>query len=414
MGTFITTVPANPYEQTTTGGTISTNEYQPETIKFMKELEPRETPILTKIMSNEEVRAHKHEWGQSFLIPMETRLNGALNSSATAIPVATGTGYYFQKWMTATIVDVKAGTTDVPDWSTAERIWCSADPTADGITVGTRGSFGTAAASHADGALVFLTGTAEPYNASHSEAPRQRGLKYYNYPQRFGAKLTADRAAQNTPSYENPTNVLLLDHAKELVKQKKYLEFSFWQGRRNKGDGSQTNPSMMGGIETFLTTNNFDLGGELLTPGTLDDIFREIAKNTTTQPGQLQFFGGFDEVAILDTQINPIRRADIGSKEYTNFINKYNFRTGSIDVTPTRDVPRGKIFLLDLSKVKIKPYAGCNWHVSGQKGDDFAVDHDVKAISGDFTLEVQGEASMAVFSNFNTDLDQYTTTVGRW
>jgi hypothetical protein len=71
------------------------------------------------------------------------------------------------------------------------------------------------------------------------------------------------------------------------------------------------------------------------------------------------------------------------------------------------NVPAGNIYLIDWNKIKVKPYKGLNWHKSRKDGAQHAVDHDVDAISGDFTVEVTQEFTMARIYNFDLNLANY-------
>ena len=65
------------------------------------------------------------------------------------------------------------------------------------------------------------------------------------------------------------------------------------------------------------------------------------------------------------------------------------------------------LYFLNFRDIKMRPFKGLNWHVTGRNGQDFAVDHDIKAVSGDFTLEVLREKGMAKIFNFLGTLSSY-------
>ena len=100
--------------------------------------------------------------------------------------------------------------------------------------------------------------------------------------------------------------------------------------------------------------------------------------------------------------------ASLRDDSLNTVIRRYSLRTGTYEIQPTHSIPEGEIYILDPSLIKLKPFKGLDWHKSGKNGADHAVDHDVKAISGDFTLEVRAEHAMGRIYNFDNRLASYT------
>lgn len=400
MPVFTFNSPENTYLQSVTGGTISADVAKDVITQWVAALEPRETPILTKVMSNDEFGQEVHKWGQSFRMPTRSTLAATATNVATTITVATGQGVRFQIGSVVRVYTPLVGT-DAADETTLENMLVTARA-GDVLTV-TRG-FGTTAYARAVGDVVEIVGTAEAQNSEHTEAPRMRGIQLFNYPQRFQAKLTADKRVQNMETWEDPTNSLLADFEEEMLKQKELLERAFFHGKRVAGDG--TKPSAMGGLNQFLTTNSINMAAAKVSGNTLDNVIADLYLKSDL--GQLSIVCNMNTARILDMTIDPTKRqVQIEGDTYNKIIRTYHFRTGTFTVEPTRNVPDGSIYILDLSRTRIRPFKGLNWHVSGRKGEDFAVDQDVKAISGDFTLEVLGEHTMARIYNFEGRLAQY-------
>lgn len=379
------------------GGTLSTEEQKDIVVAWVNALEPRKTPLLDMVMSNDEISQEVHQWGQSFRIDLDTALNGAESAASTSSTVDNGD--ILQVGMVIRVANPVAGTTDVMDDSNAENVLVTA---ISGNTV-THAAFTN---GHADDAIVKIIGTAEALNSTHSEAPRQRGTQAFNYPQRFNAQLTADKRAQNMPTWENPTNALIRDFNEEMVKQKVLLERAIYHGDRVAGVTTGSVPSRFGGLDTFITTNVVDLGGVVLTPEDLEDILVSLWE-TTDEAENKKLVMSMNTALIWDTLLNPIRRADVKDDSINKVVRRYTLRTGTYDLLPMRNCPNGVIYMLDPSLIKVRPFKGLNWHVSGKDGKDHAVDNDVKAVSGDFTLEVRSEHAMAKLSGFDTNLDNY-------
>ncbi|WP_334109104.1 SU10 major capsid protein [Methylobacillus sp.] len=404
MPAFAFRAPENTYLQNTSGGTIATAASKDLVVEWAKALEPRKTPILDRIMSNEEFDQELHQWGQSFRIPMRSKLASAANNSIATLTVTTGEGSFFQIGSVIEVYTPKTGT-DIPDPSTYEQLIVTGI-TGDTLTVATRGTSGTSAFAHSQNDVVQIIGTTEALNGAHTEAPRYRGIRAFNYPQRFQAQLTADKRAQNMSTWENPSNPLLADFAEEMLKQKRLLEESVFKGRRLAGIGSAS-PSRFGGLDYFITSNEVNLNSAKLTGDDLDDVIADMWLESD-EVDQLSIVCSMNTARILDMTIDPSKReAQMDTDEYNRVVRKYHFRTGTFVVEPTRHVPDGTVYLLNFNDIKVRPFKGLNWHVSGKDGATHAVDHDVKAVSGDFTLEVQREHGMARITGFEGRIGEY-------
>lgn len=397
--------PENTYEQTTLGGTRATAAKMDVVSQWIAAIEPWETPILDKIMSGDEINQEVHQWGQSTRIPLSTAVvTPPTTTAGTTFTVTSGEAEYIQEKAIIEMYAVQTGT-DIPDMATYETMWVtSVDATTDTITVDR--AYGTTAKTHLAGAVVNMLGTAEEQNSEHTEASRIRGYRSFNYPQRFQAKLQADKRARNMPDWENSTDILLADFEEAMKYQKLLLERSAIRGRRVAGVGN-AKPSTMGGIDTFLATNVVNMAGAKLGPGTLDSVLADLWL-TSDAANQVEIVCSMDTARILDTSIPDTQReVRMMDTDYNNVVRTYHFRTGSFGITPTRNVPNGVIYFLNFRDIKLRPFKGLNWHVTGKEGEQNAVDHDVKAISGDFTLELLREHGMAKVHNFEGRLAQY-------
>src|SRR5690606_22401048 len=200
------------------------------------------------VMSNDEFDQEVHQWGKSFRIGFESTLATALtDGTETTVEVAPGDGPLFQEKAVIEVYETLPNT-EVRDPSTRAVMWVT---DINGVELAVIRGFGTSAMAHDAGSWVNFLGAAADLNSEPMEAPRIRGIRQFNYPQRFQAKLTADKRNQNMPTYEHESNPLLADFSEEMLKQKRLLERSVFRGVRKQGVGN-TLPSMFGGIDYFL------------------------------------------------------------------------------------------------------------------------------------------------------------------
>ncbi len=404
----VTTIRAglNTFPTTTTGGTIPDANRIIEVSDWAMALEPRKTPVLTKIYDSDPVDQRPFYWGQSQLVAVETTLSGAHNNSTTTLTVATGTGVILQKYMVLEIQNYIAGSTTVLDSTRREIVWVSAEPSADTATI-VRAQSGTSAIAHDNGARVLFIGTAEPELQSHTIGPVTRGFQFYNYVQRFEEGIKADLAAQNMPTWEHRNNPMIDDFERLQVKQKYGLEMAFWKGGRQAGNPSTPLPATMGGIDTFITSNVTNLGGVKLTPRLIETELRDLAKNTEGGPEGIELVMSYNTAGVLDALLDPIRMATASDTSLTMYTETVRYRFGTFRLNVSHNCPDGVVYGLRWGNLKIRPFKGANWHVSWKKGEQHGADNDEKYISGDFTLQVQREAEMFKIYGFDVNLDNY-------
>lgn len=402
MAIEISRLPLDTY-LTSDGGTVSPEIQKDIVTKWVNAIEPRKTPLLDKVMSNETFEQELHQWGQSYHIALDSKLPSGATSGLNSITVSTGEGEIFQVGMKVFIANPDDDP-EVPlyDSSNSETAIIT---TISGDTLTLNKNL---ANNYNANALVKAIGTTEELNSEHTEAPYQMGVRLFNYPQRFQAKVTADKRRQNMSDWENANkNPLLKRLQDEVIKQKMLLERTIYYGDRVAGDPSTNTPSQMGGLETFITTNRIDIQGSKLTADILEDVVTELWYNTDDAAGGLLVMS-MNTARIWDTILDPDREAGVREVDLTRGIRRYHLRTGTYDIMETRNAPEGKIYIIRPEYIKVKPFKGLNWHFSNRDGSDNAVDHDVKAISGDFTLEVHNEHAMAVLYNFEPRLGQYS------
>lgn len=396
----------NTFPTSVTGGATPDNNVIVDVSNWSEALEPRKTPLLTMIGMGEALEHRPTYWGQSQRVALETSLLSSMTNVATTSALATGTGVLTQKWTVAEIVDYMSGSTTVLDQSTREIVVRTDDAATDSITV-VRAQGGTSAVAHAAGAKVFIIGTAEPENNNHSLSPISRGFRVYNYFQRFQGGVSADKAAQNTPTWEHKTNPMLEDFREEQIRLKVLLEQAVLRGGRQAGDVATPLPALMGGIDTYLTTNVTNLAFARLTPRVLEAELRDLAKQTDGGPEGLMLLMSYDTAAIWDMLIDPIRMAKSDDTMLTMYTEKVKFRFGTFDIATSHNVRNGVIYGIRKENLKVHPYKGLNWHVGKKDGAVHAVDRDEMYLSGDFTLVVKKEASMFKLHSFAEDLTSY-------
>jgi hypothetical protein len=254
---------------------------------------------------------------------------------------------------------------------------------------------------------MYIVGSAEKeYETTRELDLVTRGSQFYNYFQRFNAGVGADIAAQNLNTWEFGTSNPLTHDLEEIRKdQHLLLERSIWRGGR--AAGSTSTPALMGGMDTFITTNVTNLSNAKITPNLLETEIRDLVKTVDGGAEGLTFLMSYDTAAILDRVINPIRQATAQDTKLKLYVDSIAFRFGTFEIMTSHNCRNGVIYAVRPSKMKVLPFKGADWHLSKKEGKMHGVDHDQVWLSGDFTLLLEQEHSMFKLYGFNQDETVY-------
>jgi len=398
----------NTFPTSVSGGTIPDANRKIDISEWAEALEPRRTPLLTEIGIGPAIDQRPFYWGQSSLVAVETTLGADHTNSTTTLTVASGAGAILQKYMVIELTDYVAGSTTVLDETTREIVIVTAEPSGDTAGIA-RGQSGTTGLAHTSGCRALIIGVAEPELQFHTIAPVTRGSQLFNYFQRFQGGVKADIAAQNMPTWENPTNPMLAGFELEQLKQKYFLEMAIWRGGRQAGDPTTPLGATMGGLDTFITTNVTNLNSAKLTPRVLEAELRDLVKTVEGGAEGIKLYMSYDTAAIFDTVIDPIRMATADATALSLYTDKIRFRFGTFDITTSHNCRNGVIYGLRPKNLSVRPFKGANWHMSEIAGDANGADHDQKFISGDFSLMVEREKELFKLYGFDQLLDDYSS-----
>lgn len=393
----------NTFEDTVSGGSQPPASKIIKVFDWVKRLSPYETPLLSLIGYGPEIDQDIYYWGQSYQLGHSGVLAEDLTVGETAIDVAAGTGERFHKYQVIAVTDYDGS--GYLDHSTREIMWVT-NVLDDTLTVD-RGEGGTADVVHTGTglypALVEVVGQALPQNTDFVITPVIRGDQQYNYFQRFFGMVQADQMARHMPTHENKTDILLEDLEETTKMVKLSLEKAIIYGGRQRGVIGTPTATLMGGLDTFITTNVTDLAGVNLSLYSLEseirDLWKSVGENRATK-----LLMSADTASLFDTLLNPYREASMDTTSATLMLDKVKFRFATFDIVVSRWIPNGIIYGIRPEFIKVHPFKGNNWQVEDVPTSG---PYQKKAIWGDFSLSLKAESTMFRIAGFSQNEANY-------
>lgn len=356
------------------------------------------TPLLDAIGFGPALNQRTVNFGRSYHIDIDAALGANLANIDTTVTLAAGQGKRYKKF---DVLGIFATASDLQP----TEIVIVESISGDTLTV-KRAQGGTSASAITAPGVVRLIGSSEPQNDFHVLSPTRRGDFNWNSFQRFVEGAGADKAYQNTPTREYTDNPMLADYEQAVARGKKSLERTLWYGRRQKETASTPN-GLLGGFDQFIISNVYNAAGAALSHRTLSTYMNDVYDEVDESMAKTWVMSR-NTVRLVTSILNPIRRATMTDSTLGTSVTQFTTEDGAtFDIKSFKDCPDGVIYLLDFSEMKVHPFDGLDWHPSDKEGRLHGADHDEKFVSGDFTLVVQNEATMAKIYGFDTNLASY-------
>ncbi len=403
--------PANTYSTADSGtgwpGDAATGHGVRSIVSVMDALEARPTPFMNSIGKGATVDTRKVEWANRARMPLSVTLNAAATNVAATLTFATGHGDRLQKgdvlWLP---VDAS---------SNAEEIVIVSDD-ADGTDVRdvVRAMGGTTGVAHDTTTVAQIIGIAMPENSDHPLAQYIFGDLYYNYPQRFAAKVQLDGRAIVHPTVEDPNGNVYERRLMEVAADEKVkLERALIMGQRQAGTATSTTPgaasSMMSGLRhyTTLSGNTYDLGGALVTMADVEEALYDRWNEVGDNLGDT-IIASMLTVMMFDSQLNNRREFTAKDTSVDTRVLSWTNRIGTFKVLPSKWVPDGEIIGYNAAFCEYNAFEGLDWHFSRKEmGVNTNGDYVIGSVSGDFTFRCEGVETLWRLFGANTDRDAY-------
>lgn len=247
------------------------------------QLEPDAGPLTTILMKlkSKKTDDFKFEWFEDQLLPRFDVLTAALTAVAVTMKVANYA--YFRKG-------------DLVQINHNEVVLVTATPTTEDVAI--KRAFGEVAGTAVDVAgnsLQIVSNCFEDGSALSDILSTVR-VAQYNYTQIMRNAFGFTMRNQKTASFGGKD--IEIEQGKQLLEQKKNIEFALILGQRHIDATGTHNKSTTRGIQKWITSNVKDMGGEM-TEDELEDFLRicfrygSKKKLAIASPKSIQVINGF-------------------------------------------------------------------------------------------------------------------------
>ncbi len=231
-----------------------------------------------------------------------------------------------------------------------------------------------------------------------------RGDVAHNFAQIFQYGLQISKRANVTPNYLHRSPEYDYEVAKKFKEASRDLELAIIHGRRQDASGVQ--PSVMGGIPQYLTTNVLNKAGAALTKADLQSHWQGIytqvgaenmGKQVVCGPLMKRVVGSFYRDR-RQAMTNETRVADVVDEIVTDF--------GIMKVRLHFFMLANEIWTLDWSNLSLRPYKGYGrWHDEKLPASG---SYEKGSLTGDFTLQAKGDRAHGRIHAISTTESSYT------
>jgi hypothetical protein len=391
------------------GGTIpgdaSTGHLLRDLRRFVENLAPQSTPILTRIQKNRGAGSrtgnqYKIEWGSSANLPHTSNVAEAMDASETDVSVTAGHGARFQVWDKIAMYDLDVN--GLPDVSTKEEMLVTAIAT-DTLTV-VRGRGTTTGKTFSSGAHIEILGPALPEGQDFTVAPVVYGDFYSNYYQLWQKSAIVTFEADKTPNAEKGAGEMARQIRDKTMRLKLELEKTLLQGTKNAGNLATPVPTEMGGIPSFIpSANTTDAADNPISPYDIETAGAALW-DSVGDAGAKTLYMSMRTARYFDGLMNKYRQADMGTTSVNLQFNTFDTRVGQYRVEPTRWVPEGVIYGVNEDNLSLVFYEGMNWQEKEHATDGA---YRQRSVFGKCTLMVESPETMFAITNFSTNLGDY-------
>jgi len=344
-------------------------------IKF---LNPRDNGIkfVRKLITNRGsnvAKSFKHEWVETALPTRKETVT--ITDIATTLTVAASAGYQVND-----LIQIES-----------EIVRVTALASATTLTV-VRGYAGTTAAAHTS-KVAYNLGSAAPQGSLAPAGTSLNSDKLYNYVQTFdrSVDLSKDEIAQMSAEMGNPFNAQL--ERITLYFWKLFAQAVFYGTRY---EDATNKIHVMGGINNFLTTNVYNVGGAV----SLTAIDTAILAIVTA--------GGTPDVMVMSpTQKQKLDALDaslvrLGKRERMGGSqNIQTWQSGvldyTLDVLVDHTIKTDELYILDSSLIELTPLVnnGVNGALGVEDATTPGADSKKKVLRAKYTLVFRLQAGMA-------------------
>lgn len=362
----------------------------PKMIEFMRRYDH---PMLKLVKPGGSHDQEIWRYGEGDLLNKTTTLTGAHSTTTTTLTVADNK--IFQKWQklrvrTATgseqmlVTDPEFGTLQIQ----VTRNWPA----------------GGAGISLAGGETLQLLGPALPEGADAVDSPVQMGEVFETYPNIYEYTWKYSHRARVTPNYEIKTDQFRYQMKKKMKEAACDLNRDLLHALKNKGDGTGTNPSSIGGLREATATYTQDVGTTVLTWLKIMTLAQTVYNDVGAEAMGKVFMGNFFVKRIWNSFFQKSRRTGGMDNDLRLYWDEVDTDFGRCKFVINYEMDDNELILWNPEDASLDTYEGGNWSTGLYSTQGW---YDRGFLRGDFGAIFEAARRRARWSNFSVTTTDY-------
>lgn len=377
----------NSLSSTLTGGTVPAGMIIRDVPDFIPFVRRSDTPMLGMVKKGAAKDMLVWEYGEGDLSPRKDTLGAAI-ADGTTTSVTASNGAFYQKW---DLIKIDNEVLLVTNIST------------NTLTV-VRGWGETSGAAHSNGATVNILGPAVPEGVDAPRSPVTRGELYETYPQIYEYTWEMTHRARVTPNYEIKSDQFKEELKRKMKEAAEDLNDLLLNGVKNKGDGSGSNPSTMGGLREATKANVTDANGAALTLKMLLDAMQDVAYDVGEAEMGKTLMGNYFTKRIFNSYFNGSRRTTKSDSKLSLVWDEVETDFGVVKFVVNYQMPDGELFIWKPEDASLHAYKGGDWSNGLYSTQGW---YDRGFLRGDFGAIFQGDRRRLRIHNFSSNPTDY-------
>ncbi len=341
----------NQYSDAVAGGSVPDGLFMRDVKDFIEVVGREDTPLASIIKVGDSSKHNKREYGEGDLAPRTITVTAAALSTDLSLTVDDRSKV--QAW------DVLYNPT------TDERIRLgAADPGqgAGALAVAERGVGSSNPAAIAINQVLTILGPAVPEGADSPKSPIARGTLKFTFHQIFEYTWDYTHRGRVTPNYEVKSDQFKHQLKKKMREAALDLDLTLLHGVKQQGDGSATNPSMLGGLREATTTNVTSLASNVaLSMYDIVESMQAVSNDVGPSNVAREIMLHPTSKRIVNSFFEGDRRGSFKDAKFNSTIDEVDTDFGPVKFLLNHNMNKNELIAIRREDMSRHAYEGGNW-----------------------------------------------------